>query len=91
MINLNIQLKLIIFSLIFGMLFKFFLIKLDKFIHHKNIFFSIINSFSFILFFTLLYFYNIEKIASGILHPYSVILVVVGYYLFKPIETLLKK
>lgn len=91
MINLDIQFDLIIFSFVFGMLFRFFLLKLDKYIHHKNVFFSIINSFSYILLSSLIYFYNIHKIASGILHPYSILLIVVGYYSFKPIENILKK
>lgn len=91
MINLSTQLKLIVFSFVFGMIFKFFTIKLDKYIHHKNQIYSIMNSFSLIIFFALIYFYNIEHIAEGILHPYSLILVVLGYYLYKPIETLLKR
>ena len=91
MIDLKIQFDLIIFSFVYGMLFRFFLLKLDKYIHHKNIFFSIINSFSYILTASLLYFYNIEKIASGILHPYSILMVILGYYLFIPIENILKK
>lgn len=91
MINLNIQLKLITFSFVFGMLFKYFVIKLDKYIHHKNQLYGIINSFSLIMFFALLYFYNIEHIANGILHPYSLLLIVLGYYTYKPIATLLKK
>ena len=91
MISLNIQLKLIVFSFVFGMLFKLFVIKLDKYIHHKNQIYSIINSFSLIMFFALIYFYNVEYIANGILHPYSLLLVIVGYYTYKPIATLLKK
>ena len=91
MIDLNIQIKLIIFSFCFGILFKMFEIKLDRFLHHQNKFYSIINSFSFIMIFALLYFFNIEKIANGILHPYSIFLVIVGYYLYKPIATLIKK
>ena len=91
MIELDIQFDLILFSFVYGMLFRFFLIKLDKYIHHKNIFLSIINSFSYVLASSLLYFYNIEKITSGILHPYSILLIILGYYLFKPIENILKK
>lgn len=91
MIDLNIQIKLILFSFIFGMLFKVFEIKLDKYLHKQKQIFNIMNSFTLILFFSLLYFYNIELIVDGILHPYSIILVILGYYLYKPIATFLKK
>lgn len=91
MIDLNIQIKLILFSFIFGMLFKLFELKLDKYIHQQKQVFNVINSFTLIIFFALLYFYNIEYIAEGILHPYSVILVILGYYLYKPIATFFKK
>ena len=91
MISLNIQIKLILFSFVFGMVFKFFTIKLDKYIHHQNQLYSIVNSFSLIMFFALIYFYNIEYIADGILHPYSLIIVITGYFLYKPIASLLKK
>ena len=91
MISLNVQLKLIIFSFIFGMLYKFFEIRLDKYIHHKIKIYAILNSFTLIMAFTLLYFYNIEIIVNGIVHPYSLLLVILGYYLYKPIETFLKK
>ncbi len=91
MIDLNVQIKLIIFSFCFGLLFKFFELKLDKYLHHQNQLYSIINCFTFVMSFALLYFYNIEKLASGIIHPYSLILVVVGYYLYKPIASFIKK
>ena len=91
MISLNVQIKLIIFSFIFGMLYKFFEIRFDKYIHHQNRLYAILNSFTLIMSFTLLYFYNIEFIVNGIVHPYSIMLVILGYYLYKPIETFLKK
>ena len=91
MIDLNIQIRLILFSFVFGILFKVFELKLDKYIHHKNTFYAIINSLTLIMFFTLIYFWNIEVIADGILHPYSIFLVILGYYLYKPIETFIKK
>ena len=91
MIDLNIQIKLILFSFIFGMLFKIFEIKLDKYIHHPITIYAILNSFTLIMFFTIIYFFNIELIANGILHQYSIILVILGYYLYKPIATFFKK
>ena len=89
MINLDIQVRLIIFSLLFGMLFHSGIIIMEKYILSKTL--GVIYSFGYILLFVILYFYNIEKIASGILHPYSLFLIIVGYYLFKPIEKILKK
>ena len=91
MISLSVQVKLIIFSFVFGLLYKYFEIKLDKYIHHSNKLYAVINSFSLIMTFTLLYFYNIELIVNGIVHPYSLLLIILGYYLYKPIETFFKK
>lgn len=89
MIKLDIQIDLIIFSLLFGMLYHAGIIFFDKYIHSS--FLNLINSLGYVLLSSLLYVYNIDKIASGILHPYSLMLIVIGYYLYKPIEKILKK
>ena len=89
MIDLNIQIDLIVFSILFGIIYHAGIIFLNKYLYQKWL--NIIGSFGYVLLFTILYFYNIEKIAYGIFHPYSVILIIVGYYLFKPIEKIMKK
>ena len=89
MIDLRIQFNIIVFSVLFGMVYHAGLMIINKYLYQKI--FGILGSLAYILIFAILYFYNIEKIADGILHPYSIILIIVGYYLYKPIEKIMKK
>ena len=89
MIKLDIQIDLIVFSFLFGFIYHAGIIFFDKYIHSRYL--GILNSIGYVLLASLLYVYNINKIASGILHPYSLMLIVIGYYLYKPIEKILKK
>ena len=79
MIDLNIQVKLIIFSLIFGFLFSILLDALYIVLKEKNRYFSIILSFLFICFMTIIYFIGIKKIGYVIFHIYSILCIIIGF------------
>lgn len=79
MIPLKIQLKIILFSFLFGIFFFLIYQLVRKFIYCQNIFFRVMNTLSFILLLTLLYFIGLEKISDGILHPYSLFLIMLGF------------
>lgn len=79
MINLNIQIKLIIFSLIFGFMFSIILDVLYMFLSNKNKFMFISLSFIFICFMTIIYFIGIDKIGYVIFHFYSIICIIIGF------------
>lgn len=87
MISLNVQLKLIIFSFIFGFFFSAVL----KFLNGKKSKYKNIINFIFLFVMTIVYFIGIQKISNGILHIYSVLCIVVGYILYELIEKYNKK
>jgi DNA integrity scanning protein DisA with diadenylate cyclase activity len=63
----------------------------QKGIYCQNLFFRIMNTFSFILILTFLYFLGIEKISDGILHLYSLCLIALGFIVGDKIARTLKK
>ena len=80
MIPLNIQLKIISFSFVYG-IFLFLTFKLfRKAIYCNSIFFRCINTFSFTIGFALLYFFFLELLVDGIFHPYSLLVISMSYY-----------
>ena len=79
MIDLNIQIKLIIFSFIFGFFFsiliEIFNVKTKK--CKKSV--KLILSFLTIFLSTLIYFEGINRIGNAIFHIYSIITNIVGF------------
>jgi hypothetical protein len=79
MIDLSIQIKLILFSLIFGILFSMILDILYQFLHNKKKNIYIIISILNILLMSVIYFVGINKIGYGVFHMYSILCVIVGF------------
>ena len=80
MMNLKTQIILVIFSFIYGFLFSIFLNINYKFIYSNNKFIKIATSFIIILISVLVYFIGIRKINNAILHPYSILMVILGFF-----------
>ncbi len=81
MINIKAQLSIIIFSYIYGSLFYYLLFLCRNYINYKNRIYKIINTISFFLLFSLLYFIGIEIVCDGILHIYSLFIVILTGYI----------
>ena len=79
MMNLNTQINLIIFSFIFGMLFSLFITINYKFLYQGKSLFRFIINLMIIIISILIYFIGIRKINNGILHIYSILLIIVGF------------
>lgn len=79
MIDLNIQIKLIIFSFIFGFFFSVLIEIFNKKTEKckKNV--KLILSFLVVFLSTLIYFEGINKIGNAIFHIYSIITIIVGF------------
>lgn len=90
MIDLNIQLSIILFSIIYGIYFYLLLYLCRNYINYNNTFFRIINTISFILFMTIVYFIGIQIICSGILHLYSLLIITLVCLLCNTIAKKLK-
>ena len=82
MIDLEIQIKLIIFSFIFGFFFSCILeIFNKKTLNYKN-YIKCILSFILISIFSYIYFEGIQKIGYGIFHIYSILSIIIGFIFY---------
>ena len=79
MISLNIQIKLLVFSLIYGFLFSIALDILYPIIRKTNKAYQIILSFVLILLMAIIYFIAIDKIGYIIFHFYSIFAIIIGF------------
>ncbi len=79
MIDLNIQLKLIIFSFIFGFFFSILLEIFNKKIDKCKKSVKLILSFLLIFLSTIVYFEGINKIGNAIFHIYSILTIILGF------------
>ena len=81
MMNLETQIKLIIFSLFFGAFFALMIDINHKYLYESKRYFKIIFTFLFILINTILYFFALKKINNGIIHIYSIICIILGFFM----------
>lgn len=80
MITFKVQFSLIIFSYIYGKAFYYLLYLCRHYINYPNIIYRIINTFTFFVTLSLIYFIGLEIVCDGILHIYSFFIIIgVGY------------
>lgn len=82
MISLNIQLKLIIFSFIFGFMFSVVLENFNKKTYKYKSYIKFLLSIILIGFMTYIYFIGIQSIGNAVFHIYSIISIVFGFILY---------
>ena len=82
MIDLEIQIKLIIFSFVFGFFFSSILEIFNKKTQKYKNYIKLILSIILIILCTIIYFEGIQKIGYGIFHIYSVISIVIGFIFY---------
>lgn len=80
MISLKLQVLTIIVSFLYGIFFSFFLDISSKYIYNSKLKIKILFSFLFILINTILYFAIMNKINNGIIHYYSFIAIIIGFF-----------
>ena len=83
---LSTQIKLIIFSLIYGMFLSVTLNINYKYIYKTKFIYKLLVSTAYVSFNILLYFYILLKINNGILHYYSFICIVLGFIIVNKIR-----
>ena len=79
MIELNIQIKLLIFSFIFGFFFSVILEIFNKKVDKCKKYVKLILSFLLVILSTFVYFEGIKRIGNAIFHIYSIITIIVGF------------
>lgn len=79
MMNIKTQLITILISFLFGILFSVQVSFNYKLIYNQKKYYKITFTFLLVLVNTLLYFLLIRKFNDGILHPYGLLFIIVGY------------
>lgn len=91
MMSLDIQIKTLFFSLLFGLIFNVFVTLLSKFIYNKKKYIQIISTLLLTLFSTITYFVVLQKLNEAIIHPYFLIMFIIGYGLTNILKKIIKK
>ena len=91
MMSLDIQIKTLFFSLLFGLIFNVFVTLLGKFIYNKKKYIQIISTLLLTLFSTITYFVVLQKLNEAIIHPYFLIMFIIGYGLTNILKKVIKK
>jgi len=78
--SIDIQIKTILFSLIYGFVFSFVIGLNYKYICGKGLF-SFILSFMLVLVFTLIFFIGLKYINYGVFHCHEVLAIIIGFLL----------
>ena len=91
MITLSLQLKIILFSFIYGIIIYFLYCLCNRFIYNVNLCLKIMNTFSLVMIITLVYFYFIEKFMSGVFNVYSLIVMLMSFSISSIIANHIKK
>ena len=90
MMDLSIQIKTLLFSLLFGFVFNIFVTLLNKFIYNKNKIIQIVSTLILTLFSTIIYFAILQKLNEAIIHPYFLFMFILGFSLSNVVKKLLK-
>lgn len=88
--DITIQIKTILFSIIFGIIFSAVIDINYKFLI-KNKIINILITFILITAFVLVYFILLRHINYGIFHPYEVLCITIGFILEKLIHATVEK
>ncbi len=90
MIDIDIQIKSIIFSFIFGLFFTFLLKFIYKLQNNKSLIIKVLTNLLFAIDSALIYFIIMKKINSGIIHQYFILSILLGVVTYNIILNRLK-
>lgn len=79
--TLKVQVITLIISFFYGFLFSFFITKLYQLIQKKKKYIQYSITIIFVLLIAVFYFYILRKINYGVIHPYALLSILVGYSL----------
>lgn len=79
--NIYIQIKTIVYSVLFGFFFSFFISLNHRFLYHKNHVVRFLVSITIVILATIIYFLILKRINYGIFHIYEIFSIIGGYTL----------
>ena len=78
--SLKIQIYSVLYSFLFGIYFSYILKLFKKYIYSNNIIIKTVSNLVIVIINSFIYFIGINKINNGILHPYTFITLILGFY-----------
>lgn len=81
MIPENIQFSIIAFSFVYGLFFYYFLCLVHKYLISPKVIQRFISTITFLTFLALIYFIGLQVVSNGILHIYSLLVIIITGYL----------
>ena len=78
--SLKIQIYSVLYSFLFGIYFSYILKLFKKYIYNNNIIIKTVSNLVIVIINSFIYFIGINKINNGILHPYTFITLILGFY-----------
>lgn len=79
--TLKVQVITLMISFFYGFLFSFFITRLYRWIQGKKRYTQYSITIIFVLLIAVFYFYILRKINYGVIHPYALLSILVGYSL----------
>ncbi len=83
--SLDIQIITLLVSFLFGIFFALTLKINKKIIYNKNKIIKITGTFLIMLINTLIYFIILKNINNAQTHPYELLMIIFGYYIFQKV------
>ncbi len=78
--SLKIQIYSVLYSFLFGIYFSYILKLFKKYIYNNNIIIKTVSNLVIVIINSFIHFIGINKINNGILHPYTFITLILGFY-----------
>ena len=78
--SLKIQIYSVLYSFLFGIYFSYILKLFKKYIYNNNIIIKTVSNLVIVIINSFIYFIGINKINNGIVHPYTYITLILGFY-----------
>ena len=91
MMTLKLQVITLLFSFLFGFIFNLIITLLYKLIYNRNIIIQILSTLIITLSTTFAYFIMLKKINEAIIHPYFLLLFILGFVIFNYFSNLFLK
>ena len=89
--NLEIQIQVLIYSLIYGMFFSLVMNLGFRYIFYTKTLYKVIINFLFILNMAFIYFILLRKINNGIFHSYFLLMIILGILIGNSNTKMLRK
>ena len=79
--NLEIQIQVLVYSLMYGMFFSLVMNLCYRYIFYTKTYYKVIINFLFIINMVLIYFIILRKINNGIFHSYFLLMIILGIFI----------